>query len=43
MSLMFSIQLMTSVDFSGHYICEQTLGATVLVLFVEGGFDIPRT
>lgn len=42
-SLMFSIQLMTSVDFKGHYICEQTLGATLLSLPVEGVFDIPRT
>lgn len=39
-SLMFSIQLMTSVDFKRHYICEQTLGATVLLLSVEGGFNI---
>lgn len=43
MSLMFSIQLMTSVDFKGHYICEQTLGAAVLFLPVKGGFNIPRT
>lgn len=43
MRLMFSIQLTTSVDFKGHYICEQTLGATLLLLSVEGGFNIPRT